>query len=90
MRGRSSSFALAVHAMAAIPKTQAPINSVLAFQLAGCEYHPPAGDHTCLGYLYGGQSSGVPIEGAIDVRDLASGAYSWLRWIFSGGSTHIR
>lgn len=31
----------------------------------------------------------MPIEGAIDVRDLASGAYSWLRWIFGGGSTHV-
>ncbi|KAF2456215.1 ribonuclease III domain-containing protein [Lineolata rhizophorae] len=25
--------------------------AVLAFQLAGCEYQPPVGDQTCLGYL---------------------------------------
>ncbi|KAI8953732.1 ribonuclease III domain-containing protein [Xylaria longipes] len=26
--------------------------AVLAFQLAGCAYQPPAGDQTCLGYLF--------------------------------------
>lgn len=24
---------------------------MLAFQFAGCEYQPPAGDQTCFGYL---------------------------------------
>lgn len=43
------------HAMAVIPITTAPITAVFAFQLAGCEYHPPAGDQTCLGYLETGQ-----------------------------------
>lgn len=39
------------HAIAVIPKITTPITAVFAFQLAGCAYHPPAGDQTCLGYL---------------------------------------
>lgn len=37
--------------MAVSPMTTAPMTAVLAFQFLGCEYHPPAGDQTCLGYL---------------------------------------
>lgn len=40
-----------LHAIAVIPITTAPIIAVFAFQLAGCPYHPPAGDQTCFGYL---------------------------------------
>ena len=45
------------HAIAVIPKTTTPITAVFAFQLAGCAYHPPAGDQTCLGYLEMGEPS---------------------------------
>lgn len=38
------------HAIAVIPIMTTPITAVFAFQLAGCAYHPPAGDQTCLGY----------------------------------------
>lgn len=37
--------------MAVIPIITAAMTAVFAFQFAGCEYHPPAGDQTCLGYL---------------------------------------
>lgn len=37
--------------MAVIPNMIAIIIAVFVFQFAGCEYHPPAGDQTCLGYL---------------------------------------
>ena len=47
-----------LHTIAVIPIMTAPITAVFAFQLAGCEYHPPAGDQTCLGYL----EAGKPIE----------------------------
>lgn len=40
-----------VKASAAMPNTHAPAMAVLAFQLAGWAYQPPAGDQTCLGYL---------------------------------------
>jgi len=33
----------------------APMMAVFAFQFAGREYHPPVGDHTCLGYLIWGE-----------------------------------
>lgn len=45
----NSRFALKFHAIAAIPTTTPPMIAVLVFQLAGCEYQPPAGDQTCLG-----------------------------------------
>lgn len=47
-----------LHAIAVIPMTTSPITAVFAFQLAGCPYHPPAGDQTCLGYL----ETGKPVE----------------------------
>lgn len=34
-----------------MPITTIPITAVFAFQFAGCAYHPPDGDQTCLGYL---------------------------------------
>lgn len=34
------------------PTTTAPKTAVFFFQLDGCAYQPPAGDQTCLGYLY--------------------------------------
>ena len=40
-----------LNAIAVIPRTTTPIIAVLAFQLAGCAYHPPDGDQTCFGYL---------------------------------------
>lgn len=51
MRGRCSICALMLQRMAPMPKRAAPAIRVLPFQLAGCEYQPPAGDHTCFGYL---------------------------------------
>lgn len=39
------------HTIAVSPNMTTPIIAVFAFQLAGCAYHPPAGDQTCLGYL---------------------------------------
>jgi len=33
------------------PTMTIPNTAVLAFQFEGCEYQPPAGDQTCLGYL---------------------------------------
>ena len=50
---RTSLSALTLHAMAVIPTMTAPIIAVFAFQFAGWEYHPPAGDHMCFGYLKG-------------------------------------
>lgn len=48
---RYSRSALMPKATAATPMTKAPIMAVLAFQLAGWAYQPPAGDQTSLGYL---------------------------------------
>lgn len=48
---RYSRSALMPKAMAATPMMKAPIMAVLAFQLAGWAYQPPAGDQTSLGYL---------------------------------------
>lgn len=38
--------------MAVMPNMARPAAAVLAFQFFGWEYQPPAGDHTCLGYLW--------------------------------------
>ena len=46
---RSSRSALMLHAIAVMPMMTPAIIAVLAFQFAGCAYHPPEGDHTCLG-----------------------------------------
>ncbi len=46
-----SRSALMLQTTAVMPKMTSPMTAVLAFQLAGCAYHPPAGDQTCLGYL---------------------------------------
>ena len=48
---RCSFSALTFQAVAVNPKMTSPIIAVFDFQFAGCEYHPPAGDQTCLGYL---------------------------------------
>jgi hypothetical protein len=47
----TSRSALSLHIIAVIPKMTTPITAVFAFQFAGCEYQPPAGDQTCFGYL---------------------------------------
>ena len=49
IRGLTSLSAPMFQAMAVIPMTTTPITAVFAFQFAGCAYHPPAGDQTCLG-----------------------------------------
>lgn len=48
---RCSRSALMPKATAAMPITTAPMMAVLALQLAGWAYQPPAGDQTSLGYL---------------------------------------
>lgn len=52
MRVRTSRSADAFQAKATMPAMTATITAVFALQLCGCAYHPPDGDHTCLGYLY--------------------------------------
>lgn len=52
---RYSRFALSIQAMPTMPPRARPTTAVLAFQLAGWAYQPPAGDQTCLGYLRGAQ-----------------------------------
>lgn len=37
--------------MPVMPTTTPPMTAVFPFQFFGCEYQPPAGDQTCLGYL---------------------------------------
>lgn len=68
-----SRSALMLQTTAVMPAMTSPMTAVLAFQLAGCAYHPPAGDQTCLGYLNDGQRSSrdgpIPV---LDVRDLPS------------------
>jgi len=59
--GRVCTFHLYLSALTkkAAPTTATPTSAataVLAFQFTGCEYQPPAGDQTCLGYLNLGQS----------------------------------
>lgn len=49
--GLCSNSALIIHVHPTIPTMMAPIIAVFAFQFAGWAYQPPAGDHTCLGYL---------------------------------------
>lgn len=46
-----SRSALSFHINPVRPMMTAPITAVFAFQFDGCEYQPPAGDQTCLGYL---------------------------------------
>ena len=48
---RYSRFALSIQAMPTMLPRARPTTAVLAFQLAGWAYQPPAGDQTCLGYL---------------------------------------
>jgi hypothetical protein len=48
---RTSLSALNFHIIAVSPTMTIPNTAVLAFQFEGCEYQPPAGDQTCLGYL---------------------------------------
>lgn len=48
---RTSRSALSFQVKATRMELRARTTAVLAFQLAGCEYQPPLGDQTCLGYL---------------------------------------
>jgi hypothetical protein len=48
---RYSRFALSIQAIPTMLPRARPTTAVLAFQLAGWAYQPPAGDQTCLGYL---------------------------------------
>ena len=48
---RTSLSALSFHIIAVSPTITTPNTAVFAFQFEGCEYQPPAGDQTCLGYL---------------------------------------
>jgi hypothetical protein len=48
-RAHVSLSALKDHVAATTPTMTAPAIMVLAFQLAGWAYQPPAGDQTCLG-----------------------------------------
>lgn len=66
------------HAIAVIPMTTTPITAVLAFQLAGCPYHPPAGDQTCLGYL----ETGEPMEQNGASRAIGSSSVALLTVFF--------
>ena len=52
MRVRTSRSADSFQVKTTIPAMTAAITAVLAFQLCGCAYQPPDGDHTCLGYLW--------------------------------------
>jgi hypothetical protein len=44
--------ALSFHINPVNPTITKPMTAVFAFQFDGCEYQPPAGDQTCLGYLF--------------------------------------
>lgn len=48
---RVSLSALSFHINPVSPTITMPKTAVFAFQFAGREYQPPAGDQTCLGYL---------------------------------------
>lgn len=48
---RTSLSALNFHISPVRPTTTNPKTAVFPFQFEGCEYQPPAGDQTCLGYL---------------------------------------
>lgn len=50
-----SRSALMLQVIVTMPMITMPMTAVLAFQLAGCAYHPPDGDQTCLGYLMKGE-----------------------------------
>ena len=54
LRAQVSRSALNFQVTATIPNMTAPAMSVFPLQFAGWAYQPPAGDHTCLGYLFGG------------------------------------
>lgn len=63
---RLSRSALRLQVTAITPTMAAPITAVLAFQLAGRAYQPPAGDQTSLGYLPSSSaSSAQPIQPSI-------------------------
>jgi hypothetical protein len=49
---RYSRFALVIQAIPTMLPRTMPMTAVLAFQLAGWAYQPPAGDQTCFGYLW--------------------------------------
>ncbi|KAF2401984.1 ribonuclease III, partial [Trichodelitschia bisporula] len=51
----NSRLALNDHVAAAMQIKTPPMTAVLAFQLDGWEYQPPAGDQMCFGYLWGAQ-----------------------------------
>jgi hypothetical protein len=51
--------ALTLHAIAVIPTTTPSMIAVFARQFLGCAYQPPAGDQTCLGYLFVAMSSAI-------------------------------
>ncbi|KAK3688569.1 ribonuclease III domain-containing protein [Podospora appendiculata] len=56
-----------------MPKTARPKTAVLAFQLAGCEYQPPAGDQTWTGQLLAARPGAPPASaGALRPRCVAS------------------
>ncbi|KAI8629565.1 ribonuclease III domain-containing protein [Xylariaceae sp. FL1651] len=45
--------------------------AVFAFQLAGWAYQPPAGDQTCLGYLFASRSAAAPLHSQIRCQSTA-------------------
>lgn len=49
LRAQVSRSELNLQVTATMPTMTAPAIIVLALQLAGCAYQPPAGDQTCLG-----------------------------------------
>ena len=72
-----------LHATDVIPNMTTIIIAVFAFQLAGCAYHPPAGDQTCFGYLRN-KKEGKPTEpaGAWEVPRCHWILRSWTHGIF--------
>jgi len=72
---RYSRFALNIKAMPAMLAMVRPTTAVLAFQLLGWAYQPPAGDQTCLGYLEGLSIRRFRSIGRAYVRDLCSSAH---------------
>lgn len=60
---RYSRSALSFHIRPVSPTMTAPMTAVFAFQFAGLEYQPPAGDQTCLGYLRGLEFDRIGMSG---------------------------
>lgn len=56
------------------PNITTPKTAVFAFQFAGWEYQPPAGDQTCLGYLSYIRIEDEELIEAIGLRYLAAAA----------------